>query len=354
VANYDAIFQGDLGKAIQKVPWRWIILDESHRAKAAQGRCSKWLAALAASNPEARRLALTGTPMPNGMLDMYGQFRFVERSVFGDSYVRFRARFAECNPMFPSQVKRYIRQDEFAKITDPFIWRVATEDVLDLPDETHQRIGVTLDPDTMRFYKELERELTAEIGDGTVTCANALAKTVRLRQATGGYARRDGATVSELISLKSEKRRALEDFLEDFGDRPLVVFYVFTADAAEIRDVCRTTGRKYSEVSGQEKSLAAWKAGQTDVIGVQLRSGAEGIDLTRSAHAVFYSVDWSPGVYEQALRRVRRPGQVSSVCHYYHLVAANTIDEAIYRSLVNKSNVVNGVLAMLSSRKESR
>jgi SNF2 family DNA or RNA helicase len=68
---------------------------------------------------------------------------------------------------------------------------------------------------------------------------------------------------------------------------------------------------------------------------------------------VFYSVDWSPGVYEQALRRIRRPGQQSNCCHYYHLVARDTIDEAVYRALTTKSDVVSSVMARLQSRREA-
>jgi len=354
IANYDAVWQGELGKAVSSVPWDWIVLDESHRAKSPTGRASKWLAALAAKWPKARRLALTGTPMPNGPLDLFGQFRFVAPDVFGPSFVRCRSRFAEVNPMFPSQVKRYIRQEEFAAITDPWIWKVATEDVLDLPEETHQRITVDLSPATRRFYDTLEEELVAEMASGFVTCANPLARTTRLRQVTSGYARADDSEAAALIDGMPAKRQALRDWLDDF-DRaePLVVFYVFTSDAREIEALCRETGRRYSEVSGREKTLADWKEGKTDVIGVQIRAGAEGIDLTRASHAVFYSVDWSPGVYEQALRRIRRPGQRSNCCHYYHLVARDTIDEAVYRALTNKSDVVSSVLARLSSRKEA-
>jgi len=354
IANYDAVWQGDLGKAVAAVPWSWIVLDESHRAKSPTGRASKWLSSLAAKWPSARRLALSGTPMPNGPLDLFGQFRFIKPEVFGPSFVRCRARFAECNPMFPSQVKRYIRQEEFAEITDPWIWKVATEDVLDLPEETHQRITVDLSPATMKFYTTLERELTAEVKAGVVTCANALARTGKLRQATSGYARPDELQSPSLIDGTPAKRQALRDWLDDF-DRaePLVVFYVFTSDAREIEALCRETGRRYSEVSGREKTLADWKEGKTDVVGVQIRAGAEGIDLTRSSHAVFYSVDWSPGIYEQALRRIRRPGQQASHCHYYHLVARNTIDEAVYRALTTKSDVVSSVMARFQSRKEA-
>lgn len=351
VANYDAVWQGELGKAVASVPWSWIILDESHRAKAPMGRASKWLAALATKNPTARRLCLTGTPMPNGPLDLYGQFRFLAPDVLGTSWTRCRSRYAETHPMFPSQIKRYLRQDEFARLTDPFIWRVATEDVIDLPEETHQQIPVELSPATRRFYKEFERELVAEIDGGVVTATNALARTIKLRMATSGYARPEESAMPVPIDGIPGKRAALRDWLEDIDKaEPLVVFFVFRCDAIEIEALCRETGRGYSEVSGARKDLGDWQRGKTDVVAVQIRSGSEGIDLTRARHAVFWSVDWSPGVYEQALRRIRRPGQQASCCHYYHLVARDTVDEAVYRALTSKGDVIAEVLGRLSSR----
>jgi SNF2 family DNA or RNA helicase len=351
IANYDAVWRGKLGEAVQSVPWSWIILDESHRIKSPSGRASKWLAALAAKNPTARRLCLTGTPMPNGPLDLYGQFRFLAPHVLGTSWTRCRSRYAETHPMFPSQIKRYLRQDEFARLTDPFIWRVATEDVLDLPDETHQQIAVELSPATRSFYREFERELIAEIDGGIVTATNALARTTKLRMATSGYARPEESALPVPIDGIPGKRAALRDWMEDLGKtEPLVVFFVFRCDADEIAALCRETGRGYSEVSGREKSLADWQQGKTDVLAVQIRSGSEGIDLTRARHAVFWSVDWSPGVYEQALRRIRRPGQKAACCHYYHLVARDTVDEAVYRALITKQDIIESVLGRLSSR----
>jgi SNF2 family DNA or RNA helicase len=351
VTNYDAVWQGDLGKAVQSVPWSWIILDESHRAKAPMGRVSKWLAALAARNPNARRLCLSGTPMPNGPLDLFGQFRFLAPDVLGASWTRCRSRYAETHPMFPSQIKRYLRQDEFAALTDPFIWRVATEDVLDLPEETHQQIPVELSPATRRFYREFERELIAEIDGGVVTATNALARTVKLRMAASGYARPEESAAPIPIDGIPAKRAALRDWMEDIDkSEPLVVFFVFRCDATEIEALCRETGRGYSEVSGARKDLADWQQGKTDVVAVQIRSGSEGIDLTRARHAVFWSIDWSPGIYEQALRRIRRPGQQAKCCHYYHLVARDTVDEAVYRALTSKQDIIESVLGRLSSR----
>jgi len=82
------------------------------------------------------------------------------------------------------------------------------------------------------------------------------------------------------------------------------------------------------------------------VLAVQIRAGAEGVDLTRAAHCVFYSVSHSLGDYEQALARVHRPGQTRSVS-YYHIVTRDTIDQSIYNALSRKASVIESVVSRL-------
>jgi SNF2 family DNA or RNA helicase len=82
-----------------------------------------------------------------------------------------------------------------------------------------------------------------------------------------------------------------------------------------------------------------------DVVGVQVQSGGVGIDLTRAAYAVLYSVGFSLGDYEQLLKRVHRPGQERATT-YIHLLAEDTVDEKVYQALAEKRKVVEFVLGM--------
>jgi SNF2 family DNA or RNA helicase len=129
------------------------VLDESHRIKAPGGQASRYLARLAVKQQHARRLCLTGTPMPHSPLDLYGQFRFLDPQVFGTSYTRMRARYAECDVRFPSKVKFWKNQDELASKLDAHSWRVTADEVLDLPEAIHETIPVELSPKVMRFYR---------------------------------------------------------------------------------------------------------------------------------------------------------------------------------------------------------
>ena len=352
VVNYDAVWRGELGKAVEAVRWAAIVLDESHRIKSPGGKASRWLAKLATRHQHAKRLCLTGTPMPHSPLDLYGQFRFLDPQVFGSSFTRMRARYAECDPRFPSKVRKWRNQDELTAKLDAHCWRVTADEVLDLPDAIHETIPVPLSPATMKFYRQLEKEMTAEISAGTVTAANALTKLLRLQQATSGYARTDEAG-TVLIDGMPTKRAVLEDRLSDLPvTEPVVVFCRFRSDLDDVAAAARELGREYAEVSGERKDLERWQAGDAVILGVQIQSGGVGIDLTRAAYAVYYSLGYSLGDYEQSLARLRRPGQTRCV-RYYHLVAPGTVDQQVYAALRERRSVVEAVLQNLSPRKES-
>lgn len=350
--NYEAVWRSQLAPTIESVRWSAIVLDESHRIKSPGGTASRYLARLAAKQQHARRLCLTGTPMPHSPLDLYGQFRFLDPQVFGTSYTRMRARYAECDMRFPSKVKRWRNQDELAAKLDAHSWRVTADEVLDLPDAIHETLPVELSPRVQRFYRTLEKEMAAEIEAGTVTAANALTKLLRLAQATGGYARIDGAAGVTAIDGVPAKRMTLQDRLEDLPPtEPVVVFCRFRSDLDDVAAAARELGREYAEVSGERKDLERWQAGDAVILGVQMQSGGVGIDCSRAAYAFYYSLGYSLGDYEQSLARLRRPGQTRCV-RYYHLVCQGTVDEQVYAALRERRNVVDAVLQKLSPRKE--
>ena len=352
VTNYEAVWRSDLAPTIEAVQWGAVILDESHRIKAPGGKASRYLARLAAKQPAARRVCLTGTPMPHSPLDLYGQFRFLDPQVFGSSFTRMRARYAECDARFPSKVKFWKNQPELTAKLDAHSWRVTADEVLDLPDAIHETIPVELSPKTRRYIATMEREMVAEIEAGTVTAANALTKLLRMAQATGGYARVDGAAGVTPIDGVPAKRMALADRLEDLhSTEPVVVFCRFRSDLDDVAAVACELGRGYAEVSGERKDLERWQAGDAVILGVQMQSGGVGIDCSRAAFAFYYSLGYSLGDYEQSLARLRRPGQTRCV-RYYHVVCTGTVDEQVYAALRERRSVIEAVLQQLSPRTE--
>lgn len=345
VVNYETAWREPLANTLLEASWDAVILDESHRVKSPTGRASKFVARLA---PRAyRRVCLTGTPMPHSPLDIYAQMRFLEPALLGSSFARFRARYAQCDPHYPSKVLRWLNQDELSQQIDPWIRRVRTEDVVDLPPITHQRISFELSSKSQKIYDEMQEEMITVLESGEeVSAANALVQLLRLQQITSGSI--DGKEVG------TEKLDTFLDIASDVErDRPIVVFCRFRRDLESIRIAADRLGRKYGEISGDRRDLTehAKMPKGVELMAVQQQSGGVGIDLTEASVGFWYSLSFSLGDYDQANARMHRPGQPRSVA-MYHLVAKKTIDEVVYGALSKRRDVVEEVLDNLKNGKE--
>ena len=354
VINYDSVYRAKVGKVIAATAWGAIVCDESHKLKSPTGKASKFLAKLSESLPEARKICMTGTPTPNNPLDWWAQFRFLDRDILGADFRAFRNRIAVTHPMYSSWIISF-RPDAMAAMReriDSHVYRVTSDEVLDLPDLIHTDIPVELSGVVRRFYTRLEDDMVAEGEGGLTTVDNPMVLVGRLQQASSGYHRADDSDSVSLIDpdTKSDKIESLSEWLAGFGLRePLVIFAKFSEDIRLATIACTESGRTVSELSGRKKQLEQWQAGETDVIVVQQQCGSAGVDLTRSCYAIYVSLSHSLGDFEQSLARLRRPGQTRCV-RFYHLVATDTIDEAIYSALVNKKSVVESVLSRLTRR----
>lgn len=333
--------------------WDCVICDEAHRLGGATSKTSQYAGKL--GRQAEWRMALTGTPLSHSPLSIFGIARFLDPSYFGSSWPAFRGQYAVIGKFGADHVVGYKNLDELSLIMSRFTYQVGSE-VLDLPPELHEDIEVTLSPEALRVYGELETDMITNVNDEWVTCPNALVKLLRLQQITSGHLPLEDGTIE---CLGHEKEDALAALLETIATRdpnnpdgpsvdPVVVCCVFKEDLARIRAVAERLGLRYGEVSGAHCDLNAHAQmfPETDVLGVQIRSGGVGIDLTRARYAVLLSVGYSLSNYDQFLARIRRPGQTRPVT-YYHLVARKTVDETIYKALGKRRNLIEAVLARL-------
>lgn len=340
VVNYEAAWHEAMARVLLAADFDFVIADESHRIKAPQGRASQFLSKLGDRTPY--RLCLTGTPMPHSPLDIFAQYRFLDKGIFGTSYALFRARYAIMGGYGGYEVKGYQRQDELRERFERIAFQCDAD--MGLQEPVHMVRHVELTPATMRAYTKMHTTFTVEVKAGTVTAANALSKLLRLQQITSGYLPVDDGERIEQIG--TEKRDELADILEDLDMRePIVVFARFRHDLDQIKAAVEASGRTYAEVSGRANDLAIWQQGGADVIGVQIQAGGVGISLVRARYCIYYSLGYSLGDYEQSLARVHRPGQKEQVT-YIHLIAKGTVDERVYSALRKRKEVIADILEM--------
>jgi SNF2 family DNA or RNA helicase len=343
VMNYDVCWRQPMRKLLLGQAWDVLICDEIHKCKSPFGKTSRFVHEL--SFRCRKRLGLTGTTMPNSPLDVWAQYRIIDSRVLGNSFVAFRAQYAVVVSRggYP-HIAGYRDQAGLAARLSTVTFR-CTRDVLELPDAMSETVAVEMSPEGRRVYNQMRDELCASVKDGSLTADNALTKLLRLQQISGGSMPLDGGGCAE---VDTSKRDALQELIEGSGDEPIVVFARFQHDLDAVHSAAKLAGTTSMELSGRKRELESWQAGMARVLAVQQQSGGVGVDLTRARYAVFYSLGYSLGDYEQALARTHRPGQTRPVV-FYHLVARGTVDEVVYQALSKKKSVVDAVLDNLKT-----
>ena len=348
VMNYDIVWRDPMGEFIyKKAGFDMVILDESHRAKAAGSKVSKYLGMVGKNINY--KMCLSGTPMANSPLDIYGQYRFLDRSIFGTNYNVFEQNYAiKGGPDLRFVVGFKNQKDLQAKFAS-IAYTCKMSDIserLKLPPELPPVCRmVDLPSKDMKTLHDMAREFVAECGSGHVVVNNALTKILRMQQITSGFCQITTTigepTVEE--ETNTAKQQELLDILSDISPlASVVVFCVFRHDIGVVRNMAREAKRDVFEISGTVNELEEWRESEGAILVVQIQAGAEGIDMTKANHAIYYSLPHSLALYNQSRARLYRPGQQRPVS-FVHILARDTIDEAMYRSLEQKKSIIDAI-----------
>lgn len=356
ICNYDSVWRKPLDRMLfyKKLGIDCVICDESHRIKSPSSKCSRFLSRLGQISPN--RYLLTGTPLAENPTDVYAQYRFLDPTIFGTNFERFCDEYQNLDIRLSSRVGYRVLDKKnpyrnLDKLREKmFSCAFYIEPDIKLPKTTRMIVKIPMDQKTETLYRELSKEGAIETEDGFMTVNNALAMITRKQQLTSGYLpiEREDTGGVDLKRVSTYRRTFLYKFLKGLPeDEPVVVFAKFRKDLYSIRKAAERLGTGYSELSGSEDTLSEWKDGKTRVIGVQYTSGAESVDLTRAHICIFYTLDHSLAKYEQALKRIHRPGQ-ENPCLYYHFVATmssgRTIDQDILSALREKRDLVRSIM----------
>jgi len=348
VNNYESMWRRPLGDFFLSNPPDMIIADESHKIKAHNSKQSKYLYQLGKSVKY--KYLLTGTPSPQGPLDYYGQFRFLNSNIFGASWSKFKNHFA-IEQQIPNGIKivtGYKNLDELNRKVYQISYRVRTTDVLDLPKLIESVMPVELDNKTKKIYQQMSEGFFAILEDETVAVNHKLTQLLKLQQITNGFILDENHKAKQ---ISKEKLDALMEILDDVGEKEkVVVFTNFKHDVEIIKKELEKKKITYAEITGSKNTMTDFTEGDARVCIVNIRSGGAGIDLTVSRYAVYYGLNYSLELFEQSKARVYRHGQ-NKTTYIYYLLGKDTIDEKIYKAL-NKKMSLNEMLETM--RKEAQ
>lgn len=316
---------------IRKAPrFDMIVVDESSSfksPKAKRFRAMRKLTALAD-----RVVILTGTPAPNGLMDLWAQAYLLDQGErLGKTITSYRDRFFHSRSMGQFSLyspKRGAEDDVYQRLSDICIG-MNTEDWLDLPPLTEVDYEVILSDKTIKTYKKFEKDYIMEISDGThITAANAAVLAGKLLQLSSGVIYTENGR-QEVIHC--DKLDAMEDIIEAANGRPVMVFYRFKHSLDAIRR--RFPHAKTLDECGQD----AWNSNEVPILCLHPQSAGHGLNLQESdcQTEVWYDITWSLEEYEQAVARVYRQG-LKSALTVYRLVAKSTMDEVVISALRQK------------------
>lgn len=309
-----------------------------------------------------RRWGLTGSPVANGMLDLFGQIYALDMGRRLGRYIthyRFNYFNATGYGGYTWVIQEGAEKKIYAKLSDLAL-SMRAEDHLDLPELVERNLYVDLPTKARRIYKEMEDELLAWLDSGEVTAANAAVASGKCRQIASG-----GIYVEDVLSptkkrgveeIHDAKVEALADLVDELQGAPLLVAYEFHHDLARIR---RKLGKVPAIEGGMSmKTTAAltheWNAGKLPVLCGQPGAMAHGINLQACGHHIaWFSLTWNYELYDQFIRRVYRQGQRNRVM-VYRLLARETVDEAVLKALTSKERGQNTLLEALKTMRRSR
>jgi len=318
-----------------------LIMDEAHRCKTPGSQQSKAMARIARA---ARyKLALTGTPITNSPLDVYGIYRALDPSIFGTSFFAFRNRYAIMGGWENKQVVGYQRVEELAAKIHRIAFRVRKDECLDLPEMVDVYRTCNLEPKAQALYDQMRKESVAELEAGeTVIATNVLSKLLRLSQIAGGFL--DGQEVS------TAKLGLLGEILDDLQGAKAVIFVRFTKEKEAIEKMLAKKKIDFVSLDGSTKMKDRGplvERFQTDpecqIFVGQIAAAGTGITLHAASTAIFYSCSFSYSDLDQARSRLHRSGQRHPVTNIF-LTARGTVDEKIHAALAEKRDIAANIV----------
>ena len=344
VVNYESCWR--LEEEIARWKPDMIVCDESSKIKNPQAKCSKALHRL--GKKSSYNIILTGTPITNSPLDFFSQYKFLDDSIFGQSFYSFRSYYAIMGGYQEHQIVGYKHLAELVKKAHSIAYRIRIDEAVELPEFVDEIRPIRLEPKAQKIYDGISKDSYAELMQGEVTTRNVLTQLLRLSQCTGGFIRNDDGGDAQQIS--TAKLEALEDIVDECVEqgKKVVVFARFVPEIDAISRMLTKKGIGHAVIKGDvtdraEQVEAFQKNPEIKVFIGQLATTGMGLTLTAGTVAVYYSLDFSYANYEQSRARIRRIGQTQRGV-YIHLVARGTIDEHVMSALQHKGDIAKMVV----------
>lgn len=321
-----------------------VVIDELSSFKNHQ---AKRFRALRKVRPLVKRLiGLTGTPVPNGYLDLWAQIYLLDRGErLGKTVTQYRTQYFNTliRPGFQLYTLRAGADQLINEKVADICLSMKALDYLKLKEPLRIDVPVVLSESEMAQYRVMERDAVLECADQEIVAVNAAAATTKLLQMA------NGAVYDEhrkIVHVHDQKLERLEELIEAANGRPVLVFYSFLHDRDRIRDYLKVDVRELKTV----RDIRDWNAGKIPVLLAHPASCGHGLNLQDGGNIIiWFGLTWNLELYQQANARLHRQGQAEGVV-IYHLIAEGTVDEDVLKALQGKGQTQEEFLQALKAR----
>lgn len=346
-------------------PFDMIVVDESSSFKSSSSQRFKALRKV--TKLTNRVILLTGTPDPNGLMDLWPQVYLLDEGErLGKTLTAYRDRWFKPGRRNGSIIYEYIpkpgaKEEIYRAISDIAI-SLTAKDHLKMPERVDNIIKLKMPEEVRKAYDQLEKDLVLQIDNGEIVAGNRGVVTNKLLQMANGAVYYDETVVDDTGMVKGYVRRvkqiheakldALEEIIEDNAGQPMLVYYSYQHDYERLME----RFRKYNpETIRSDEDIKRWNARKVRLMFAHPASMGHGLNLQAGgSNIVWFGVPWSVEIYQQANARLYRNGQTQTVS-ITHLLMEDTHDEDVMRSLqvgtINQDELIAAVKARIEKRR---
>ncbi len=300
-----------------------------------------------------RIVGLTGTPAPNGLIDLWAQVYLLDEGArLGKKITHYRERYFEPDQRDRDHVFSYAPKpgadDVIQKTLGDICVSMKAEDYLELPDCTSVVDTVILDPKAKVAYEKFEREMLLQVDETMIDAGSAAVLTNKLLQFSNGAVYDENKTTVEIHDCKIE---AFLELVEGLNGQPALVFYNFKHDLSRIQKALEKSGLRVRQLINPQDE-EDWNNKKIDILLAHPASAAYGLNLQQGGNQViWFGLNWSLELYQQANKRLHRQGQTQKVI-IHHLVSEGTRDEDVIAALEDKGATQECLMQSLRARIE--
>ena len=366
ITNYETMLMEDIHNVLCNTV-QFLICDESHKLKNLQASRTK--AVIKVADRTKRRLILTGSPILNSPMDIFSQYRVLDKGAsFGQNFFVFRGKyFYDRNAGMPPQsyfpdwrprpgIDRELNQIIYKKAL-----KADKKDCLDLPPLVKVKVPVEMTPKQAKLYRELEDEFITYLGDKACVATMALTKVLRLQQITSGFIDllKDGELIEDNLHTQQEiehnRLTALEEIIDEIPEKEKIIIWApFRFNIKSIEGLLSKRNIGYCKIYGGQSErerndgIKAFRdSPDTRICVANPKAGGVGLNLIEASYAIYYGRGYSlEDDLQSEARNYRGGSERHAKVTRIDLYAPQTIDEEIMEALHSKKSIAENILAI--------